>query len=471
MEKEGKYKYLAKNTLLFTISSFGSKFLVFLLVPLYTNLLTTSEYGMADIITTSAYLLMYVFTINIADAVMRFAIDQKEKQLKYLSYGFKISFMGAIAVAFLLVVLQQAKLSTWTQECYILLFFDFLSISIYQLVSNYLRALDKVKEVAISGTLTTLITIIFNIVLLVCFQQGLRGYLLSLILGQTVASMYCLFVIKNIGIDFIYQHCSRIEKRSMRRYSIPLIFNSVAWWMNNSLDKYFVIWLCGAAENGILSVAYKIPTILSVFHSVFSQAWNLSAIKEFDKDDKDGFFSKTYSLYNAGMMIVCSGLILLNIPIAKLLFAKDFFEAWKYSSLLLIATMFSSISSIIGSIFSAAKDSKVFAFSTVISAILNCILNMVLITMWGTIGAAIATVVSFVCVWYIRLLCSRKYIKMKISLKKDMFAYTLIILQVVFEHMNGHMYLGQFIVFFAIVMLYRQHVLSFARKCGSVIKR
>lgn len=55
-----KYSYLAQNTLLLTLSSFGSKFLAFFLVPLYTNVLTTSDYGIADIVTTSVTLLIYV---------------------------------------------------------------------------------------------------------------------------------------------------------------------------------------------------------------------------------------------------------------------------------------------------------------------------------------------------------------------------------------------------------------------------
>ena len=67
MNNGSKYGYLAKNTVLFTISSFGSKILVFLLVPLYTSILSTSDYGIADLITTTATLLIYVFTINIAE--------------------------------------------------------------------------------------------------------------------------------------------------------------------------------------------------------------------------------------------------------------------------------------------------------------------------------------------------------------------------------------------------------------------
>ena len=72
-----KYKYLGKNTIIFAISSFGTKILSFLLVPLYTAVLTTSEYGVADLITTTATLLVFVLTINIASSVLRFTLDQR----------------------------------------------------------------------------------------------------------------------------------------------------------------------------------------------------------------------------------------------------------------------------------------------------------------------------------------------------------------------------------------------------------
>ena len=71
-----KYKYLGKNTIIFALSSFGTKFLSFLLVPLYTNVLSTSEYGIADLITTTATLAIFVLTINISEAILRFALNK-----------------------------------------------------------------------------------------------------------------------------------------------------------------------------------------------------------------------------------------------------------------------------------------------------------------------------------------------------------------------------------------------------------
>lgn len=66
----------------------------------------------------------------------------------------------------------------------------------------------------------------------------------------------------------------------MLLYSMPLIATALGWWVNNTLDKYAVAFLCGVAANGLLSVSYKIPSILNVAQQIFIQAWQISAIKE-----------------------------------------------------------------------------------------------------------------------------------------------------------------------------------------------
>ena len=72
-----RYKYLIKNIGLLTLSSFATKLLSFFLVPLYTNILTTTEYGTYDIFHTTISVLIPILTLNVQESVMRFALDKK----------------------------------------------------------------------------------------------------------------------------------------------------------------------------------------------------------------------------------------------------------------------------------------------------------------------------------------------------------------------------------------------------------
>lgn len=465
-----KYIYLGKNTLIFAISSFGTKFLSFFLIPLYTNVLTTEEYGSADLITTTATLLIFVLTINIADAVLRFSIDKKSNQGDILSYGFRVLMLGTLWCALGLGVLFLTGLTDWPVYYYIFILLNFFAHALYQLLTYYMRGVDKVSEVAAAGILSSGGIIVSNILFLLVIKIGIIGYLLALVIGPMIASVYCMIVIREPLRTYLHNPCSKEIMREMKAYCIPLIFNNIALWINAFLDRYFVTGYCGVGENGIYSIANKIPTILSTCYTVFAQAWNLSAIREFTPEDSDGFFSKTYWVYNALITTVCSILILLNIPIARFLYAKEFFQAWNYSSVLLLSVMFNSLTIVIGSIFSAVKATRITATTTVISAVVNMIFNMILIPMIGALGAAIATVLAYLVMWVVRLAASRKYICFKLNWRVDCIVYALLVLQVVFEHMEGHMYIGQVACFILILIIYRKPLSLMLHKMFQLVR-
>lgn len=441
-----KYKYLAQNTLLLTLSSFGSKFLSFFLVPLYTNVLTTSEYGTADIITTSAMLLVYIFTINIATSVLRFGIDKEEKPERVFIYGVQIDLTGSLLLLIGLAACYVLNIIKWDWYCYIFLWLVFVADAFESLTNQYLRAIDKVKIMAISSVVATLLRLVANILFLLVFKWGIFGYLISLVIGPAVASIFSLCFILPLKMEAVDSSYEKRLHGEMRKYAIPSMFGQLGWWINNSLDKYFVIWLKGSALNGIYAISYKLPSIMSVICNIFSQAWGISAIKDFNKDDNDKFFEKTYETYNCFLTCCCSVMIFLNVTISRYMFAKDFFVAWKYASLLILAMLFSGLSGFWSAIFNAIKRNEIIAKTTLLSGGINCILNMILIPPFGAMGAAGATLIAFYAVWLMRYILARKYIDCKTNVVKHHVMYILLMLQILFEHLSEHFYFGQIII-------------------------
>ena len=83
MEKN-RSKYLLKNAAVFAMGSIGTKMIAFFLVPLYTNLLSTSEYGVVDLVTTISTVLAPMLILNINEAVMRFSLDEHALSLIHI---------------------------------------------------------------------------------------------------------------------------------------------------------------------------------------------------------------------------------------------------------------------------------------------------------------------------------------------------------------------------------------------------
>lgn len=425
-----RYKYLFKNIGLLTLSNFTTKLLSFFLVPLYTNVLTTTEYGTYDLFNTTIGVLLPILTLNIQESVIRFALDNKYNRKAIVTIASQLFLISNVIILIGLLVNKIAICDNLLSHYGIFFFFMFLSQSLSGIVIAYIRGIDKIKELSISSIIASVVTIGLNVLFLVGMKLGLRGYFLANIIGSVLQSLY--LILKSRMIRFLsLKEFYKDEAKEMFNYCTPMIANSIAWWVNNMSDRYVIIFFCGLAENGIYSVASKIPSILNIFQTIFNQAWTLSAVRDFDSEDSTGFFSNTYRAYNCLMVMVCSAIIVVDKILARFLYAKDFFVAWKYVPWLTIAILFGALSGYIGGFFSAVKNSKIFAQSTAIGALFNIILNIIFTPIIGALGAAIATAVSYAIVWGVRFISSKKYIKLKVNIFRDVCSYILLIIQAI----------------------------------------
>ena len=89
-----KYSFFIKNMSILTISNFVSKILVFFMLPLYTNVLTTQEYGTIDIISTTINLSMPIFTLSISEAILRYTMEKNVKKEEVLKESLKVIVKG-----------------------------------------------------------------------------------------------------------------------------------------------------------------------------------------------------------------------------------------------------------------------------------------------------------------------------------------------------------------------------------------
>lgn len=424
----GKYKYLIKNIGLLTLSNFATKLLSFFLVPLYTSVLSTGEYGTYDLFNTTISLLIPLLTVDIQEAVLRFSMDDDIDQNEIWYIGCRYSVISCAIVLIGLLLNGIIGISPILKE-YEIEFFALYALTTFNgIILYFSRGIGKIADISVASVISSCVMIFCNILFLLVLKIGLYGYFWASILGSAVQCGYLLIstkIFKNFN-NYKYNVNLKLE---MTNYSKPMIANAISWWVNNASDRYVVTWLCGIAVNGIYSVSYKIPSIMSMIQSIFSQAWTLSATKEFDSKDKNGFFINIYNIYNFSLVIVCSILTFADKPLAKFLFARDFYSAWKYAPFLMMGTIFSGMAAFLGGILSALKKSGLFAKSSVITAIVNTLLNIGLVFLIGPVGAAISTAFSYFLMWIIRLKQVRKCIDLRVNIVRDLMAYTILFIQ------------------------------------------
>ena len=189
----GRYGQLAKNTALIGIGSFSSKLLTFLCVPLYTALLTTEQYGLADIITTTSLLVFQVLTLTICEGLLRYCLEEDSDKAGIFTVSLIITFSGFGVLA--LIAPFAGNISA-IADCYPLFMAYYIGYTIYTTMSNFARGIEAIAAYSICGVINTVLTIALNVVFLVVLNMGLTGYISAYAISFTLSAVVLFIVVK-----------------------------------------------------------------------------------------------------------------------------------------------------------------------------------------------------------------------------------------------------------------------------------
>lgn len=454
-----RYRTLYNNTLIFSISNFASKILGFLMLPLYTRVLSPEEFGTSDLIILTIGLLTPLLTISINEAALRFALDEKYDNKQVFSYGFKLILLSFI---FLLLIYPLLNMINGFKQYSVFFYLIYLTQVFNLYFNQFVRGIDKIKLVGVVGVIQTMVVVISNILLLVVFKFKIEGFLASILLSNFVALSVLFYWGELKKYTSFTLPIDNELKHEMLAYAIPLTPNKLSWWLNNSANKFIISGYTGVSNLGIFSAASRIPSILITLQGIFIQAWQLSAINEFEKTDSIQFFTKVYRVYNFSMLLGCSVLILFTEPLTNLLFGAEFKDAWIFVPFLLISVIFGALIGFLNSINLAVKKTKSIFIAVIIGASLGIILNFIFIPKYGIMATSISTAISYFTIWLIRSVESRKHMKLKISYLKDFISYIIIVIQaiIIITINNQYVFLYAIICMLLIIILNKRTFLD-----------
>lgn len=448
-----------QNFVLFFLASFVPRSISFFMLPLYTNCLTTEQYGNIDLIITLVQLLMPILTLQIQDAVLFFSMGKQENPAKVLSVGLWIVTCG---FCLLLLGTTAVLMSGWIvlEWTYIAFFLaHYLISALTNVIGYFLRAIDSVKKITISAVITCVMTVGCNLLFLLVFHWGVIGYLLSNVLGHLVSLVY-LCCSARINRYLVFRISDRAMIKRVVMFSLPMVVSALAWSINNSLDKYILTFYCGVSAAGLLGIAYKIPTIVSLLGATISKAFSVSAIQNFTKKDEDGFLGNSYGMISMFVVISASGLTILNVPIAQILFQKEFFTAWQLVPPLLFSAAMNQMSLCCENICVAMGRTKVLSGTAIIGAAVNIVLNICMIPTMGAYGAAIATAIGFAVVWLVRYIWVKKGMELKNNHAHEVASYGILLGQMILAYWGNRFVLFQLAGCAQLLFLYRKQIVK-----------
>lgn len=393
-----KNKALLTGTITYAIGSFGTKFLSFLIVPLYTYFITPADLGDYDLLVTTVSLMSPLLTMKISDAAYRWIIKEKENEIPYISATYKLLLRNCLLCSLLLIGIN-FFIPVW--HCY---YFIAILIGdrILECLQKLLRGLKNQKLFATSGVFHTAVLVGLNFYKACICKEGVIALLQSNAISLYSTIILILFVEKRLRqIDLKPNY--KQQQKEMLHYSIPLVPSALSWWVMGASDRYVVRLFINSAANGIYSVAHKFPSILQVVFQMFNNAWMDMALAELGKGEQSEDYTKRLfkQLYK-----ISFGMVFVLIPLTKLvmnvILSDSYKEASIYIGFLYLGTVFQGFSSFNSIGYLQGGKTRGAAKTSVYGAVVNLGIDLLCVKFIGLFAAAVSTFIGFFVMWIAR---------------------------------------------------------------------
>lgn len=452
MKKE--YKNLISNSVVFTIANLGSKVISFVMVPLYTYVLSTKEYGVVDLLTTISSLTIPLVFMCMSDAVLRYSMDKRYDCRQVITSALSIFSVGGIVSIIVMGIIK--GIYPQTSEYIVVFYLLFITTALMQILNQFLRATEHIKAYAVNGVIYTLAFASLNVLFLVVLHRGIKGYLYSMVITNVICIVIACIISR------IWKYINRTPTLQIMgillRYSLPLVPNALMWWIMDASDKFVITYFLGVGANGLYAVAKKLPTLIDTVHSIFNQAWLMSAIQENENPNSTEFTTQTYKIYSFFLMGAVLVIMIIARPFVVYILNKEYIKTWLYIPWLLISVAFSSMSGFLSSKLIANEQTALILKTTVVGAAVNLVMNFILIPIVGINGAGIATMISFGIVLIIREKLLIKEKKLYISFSRFKIAIIMCGQLVVYYAFPIWMAEGAMILFLCMYMFFMRDI-------------
>jgi Membrane protein involved in the export of O-antigen and teichoic acid len=437
-----------------------------ILTPLLTKTLSVSDYGVWIEVNTTYLLITGFNSLGLSGALIRFTAAEKDKKvIQEIFYSFVTLILITSLITSLILFYLSKSISiilfNGNVEVVMLTSSIIFIGSLNLFLIDYFRASGRMK---IYSALL-LIQAYFSLALISYFllsSKGLITIVTALLITQLLITVIAIpIIVQNIGFK-IPKFNNIIE---YLKFGIPTIPNSIAYWVVDSSDRYFIAILLGTAFVGFYSPGYILGTLIFIFFTPLSLVLPMSLPTYYDSGKLEEVHRIIkYSLKYFLLVAIPSVFILsiLSKQILLLLTTPEIAsQGYLITPFIALCTLITCIFGIITQYLVLNKKTKIIGSIWIIAAGIT-FLNIVFIPYFGILGAATVTLISYTSTFLLGLYYTRKYFKIEfdyIFLLKSMLASVLMSIFIILANPQG--LISLITVFIASVIIYLIIILLF----------
>lgn len=447
--QQNRSKRFLKAIGLYAIGNLGSKLITFLMVPLYTYFVNPADYGFYDICLTLVLLAIPFMTLQLRDGAFRFLVDNENEKIReaVITFAYKMMIRTAIAAVALAVVIGWLYTVKYLWLAVMLL----ITMSFYEVVIQITRGLGNTVSFVSAGIISALGIGIFSVVFVVCFDLGIVGIFWANILARFVALIYVEYKDRIIRRYLVKSPDYVNIRKEIMKYSLPLIPGVVLWWIVGSSDRFFIQHYLGLSANGIYAVVFRFTSVLQVLSTIFYQAWQETALRQYNSDDRDMFFSKMFNSY----LYVLSCVLIVFVFALKLnyswLVSDEFAESVEYLYPMAVSVLLFALAAFMDMGYQCSKDTKRTLPAIIFAAIVNLVSNYFLVELMGLWGVVITSIITYIVLLVYRIHDMKRYFKLQFHKRSVLPLCMLILGLILYYFMKDILYELLFLLFVIVI--------------------
>ena len=445
-----------KDLGIYAIGNLGSKTITFAMVPLYTFFVKeTSDFGYYDLCLTVIFLILPFSTLQLRDGAFRFLLETKDGELrtKIITFIYR-TLTSSVAVSFIATIM----LALFTQigylwYCLLLL----LAMSFYEVITQVARGLGNNKDFVAAGIISSLGIGVFSIILVAFMGLGIKGIFIANILARIVALIYLELRLHIIANYFKFDIKIGQVGRDILKYTLPLLPGSLCWWLTGSSDRWFINHFLGLDVNGIYAVAFRFNGIILTLATIFYQAWQETAILQYNSPDRDKFFSKMFNSYVSLLAILLIAYTFTLKMFYPIIVDANYQESVNYLYLMGISAVIFALAAFFDMGYQCAKDTPRTLPAILLAAVVNIVCNFFLVKHVGVYGAIATSIITYLVLFFYRLHDMKRYFKLSLHPSAAISATIIIISSLPYQYLNAWWALLAYMTVACLVVFFTMH--------------
>jgi O-antigen/teichoic acid export membrane protein len=399
-----KIKELSKDTAIYGISTMVGRFLNFLLVPFYTHVFTSGDYGIISNIYATIGILNILFLYGMDASYLRYAAkieigDERDN----FSTPYLLVFITSIFFTLLILLLRFPIINVlYVPHSYVYLIYFTAPILFTDAVSAIpfikLRIERKAKKFAAFKIINIVVNVVLNLFFILKLKWGIEAVLIS----NLIASLTSFLLLVPSVLEKLKFKLNKYLIKKLLKFGLPYFPAGLASMLVQGIDRPILSHLTDLSTVGIYNACYKLGIFMMLFVNMFQFAWQPFFLQNADEKNAKELFSKVLTYFTlAGSIVLVFLSLFINDIVTVKIFGRSLIAASYWSGLsivpvILLGYLFNGIYVVFTAGIYIKEKSIYVPFITGLGALINVVVNFALIPSMGMMGAAFATLASYV---------------------------------------------------------------------------